>query len=53
MIARLLWGGELRRLGVAEFGVAVMAGNEDAIRFYERLGVLPFMSSYLGRVPDA
>lgn len=45
--------GELRRLGVTEFGVAVIAANADAIRFYERLGLLPFTSSYLGRVPLA
>lgn len=45
--------GELRRRGITEFGVTVMSGNDDATRFYERLGMLPFMSAYLGRVPDA
>jgi len=42
---------ELRRLGVAQLGVSVISANADAIRFYERLGLLPFCVSYLGNVP--
>ena len=32
---------ELRRLGVEEIALAVMEGNEDAARFYERRGLVP------------
>jgi ribosomal protein S18 acetylase RimI-like enzyme len=42
---------ELRRLGVGQLGVGVIATNADAIRFYERLGLLPFIVHYLGAVP--
>lgn len=48
-VRRQLYTGLLAELDAF---VAVMAGNEGATRFYERLGVLPFMSSYLGRVPE-
>lgn len=49
-LARAVFG-ELRRLGVREFEVSAIAANVDAIRFYRRLGVLPFTNTYLGRVP--
>lgn len=42
---------ELRRLGVGQLGVSVIATNADAIRFYDRLGLLPFCVSYIGNVP--
>jgi ribosomal protein S18 acetylase RimI-like enzyme len=42
---------QLRRVGVAQLGVSVISSNRDAIRFYERLGLLPFVISYLGNVP--
>jgi hypothetical protein len=29
----------------------VIAANAEAIRFYERLDLLPFMVSYIGNVP--
>jgi GNAT superfamily N-acetyltransferase len=32
---------ELARLGVHDLAVGVLAGNEDAIRFYERRGLRP------------
>jgi len=42
---------ELRRIGVAQLGVSVIASNDDAIHFYERLGLHEFVVSYLGNVP--
>jgi ribosomal protein S18 acetylase RimI-like enzyme len=42
---------ELGRLGVGHLGVGVIASNEDALRFYERLGLLRFTTHYLGAVP--
>lgn len=44
---------ELQRLGIGQLGVSVISANADAIRFYERLGLLPFCVSYLGNVPSA
>lgn len=44
---------ELRRLGVEQWAVGAISTNADAIRFYERLGVLPFVTSFLGAVPPA
>jgi GNAT superfamily N-acetyltransferase len=44
---------ELRRLGVGHLSVSVIASNADAIRFYERLDLLPFTISYIGAVPRA
>lgn len=44
---------ELRGIGVANLGVSVIAANRRAVRFYERLGLLPFTVSYLGSVPPA
>ena len=44
---------ELRRLDVTHWAVGVVASNADAIRFYERLGLLPFIRSYVGAVPSA
>lgn len=34
---------ELGRLGIADLWVAVVAGNEDALRFYERRGLVTYM----------
>jgi ribosomal protein S18 acetylase RimI-like enzyme len=42
---------ELRRLGVRDWSVAAIASNADAIRFYERLGLTPYLVSFIGRVP--
>ena len=42
---------ELRQAGIEHFEVAVMASNQDAVRFYERLGLTRFLVTYLGRVP--
>jgi ribosomal protein S18 acetylase RimI-like enzyme len=42
---------ELRRLGVEEITLAVMEGNDDAWRFYERLGLVPYLRLAIGRVP--
>jgi ribosomal protein S18 acetylase RimI-like enzyme len=44
---------ELRRLGVEEITLAVMEGNDDAWRFYERLGLVPYLRWTIGRVPPA
>jgi len=43
----------LRAIGVAQWSVAVIASNTDAIRFYELLPVQPFLVTYIGTVPDA
>lgn len=43
----------LRGLRIAQLGVSVISSNADALRFYERLGLLPFCVSYLGNIPDA
>jgi ribosomal protein S18 acetylase RimI-like enzyme len=43
---------ELRRLGVAQLVVGVIASNADAVRFYERLGLTRFLVTYAGAVPD-
>jgi ribosomal protein S18 acetylase RimI-like enzyme len=42
---------ELRDLGVSQWAVGSMASNTDAIRFYERFDVLPFMVAFIGNVP--
>jgi len=42
---------ELRRVGVKQWAVGAISTNADAIRFYERLGVLPFVTSFMGAVP--
>ena len=44
---------ELRRLDVEEISLAVMEGNDDAWRFYERLGLVPYLRLTIGRVPAA
>jgi ribosomal protein S18 acetylase RimI-like enzyme len=44
---------ELRRLGVQQLGLSVLSTSMDAIRFYERLGLLPYCVSYLGNIPPA
>jgi GNAT superfamily N-acetyltransferase len=43
---------ELRSVGVRELEVSVIARNAEALRFYERQGLLPFTVSFLGRLPD-
>ena len=42
---------ELREQGVTTWGVGAVTTNVNAIRFYERLGVLPFFNNYVGAVP--
>lgn len=44
---------ELRRLGIRELEIGVLATNESAARFYERQGFRPWLVRYFGRVPDA
>jgi ribosomal protein S18 acetylase RimI-like enzyme len=41
---------ELRKAGVEIFGLGVMDGNVDAMRFYERQGMRRFMVAMVGRV---
>ena len=41
---------ELERRGIGQFTVSVIASNADAVRFYERLGLTPFLVTYAGRV---
>jgi ribosomal protein S18 acetylase RimI-like enzyme len=43
----------LRELGIEEVVTQVVAGNEDARRFYERDGLRAWTVNYLGRVPPA
>jgi GNAT superfamily N-acetyltransferase len=42
---------ELRDLGVSHWSVGVIGANAAAIRFYERLDLLPFTVAYIGGVP--
>jgi GNAT superfamily N-acetyltransferase len=42
---------ELRQRGVGQMAVGVIATNDDAIRFYERLDLHPFVVVYIGNVP--
>lgn len=42
---------ELRTRGIGHWEVATIATNADAIRFYERLDLLPFTVNFIGRVP--
>ena len=44
---------ELRSLGVGEMLIGVLAGNDDALRLYERHGFRPWVIVTLGRIPDA
>jgi hypothetical protein len=37
---------------VTELQVAVISKNAEALRFYERHGLLPFTISFMGRVRD-
>ncbi|MDQ4072323.1 MAG: GNAT family N-acetyltransferase [Actinomycetota bacterium] len=41
---------ELPRLGIAMFGVLVIAANEEAMRFYEERGLTPVSRVLIGRV---
>lgn len=41
----------MRGLGVAELSIVVVERNEDARRFYEREGFLPWHVAYFGPVP--
>jgi ribosomal protein S18 acetylase RimI-like enzyme len=43
---------ELNALGVTHIEVSVVASNTEAIRFYDRLNMQPFLQTYLGRVPE-
>ena len=44
---------QLSSLGVREIRLGVVAGNDDAIRFYERRGLQPFAVTLLGPVADS
>ena len=41
---------ELRWRGVTELTLSVMDGNADALRFYERLGMRPYLTTLVGRI---
>lgn len=43
---------ELRRRAIGHWEVATITTNEEAIRFYERLDLLPFTVNYIGLVPS-
>lgn len=59
--SRRRWGSALleavyaepRGIGVGHLGVGGIASNSAAVRFYGRLGLLPFMVSYIGKVPSS
>jgi GNAT superfamily N-acetyltransferase len=42
---------ELRGLGINHWEVATIASNEEALRFYQRLNLLPFTINLIGPVP--
>jgi GNAT superfamily N-acetyltransferase len=42
----------MRELGADEVMLYVLDGNESALRFYERLGLQPYLHVMLGRVPE-
>jgi len=42
---------ELRRRGIGELALVVMEGNDDAVRFYERRGLIPYLTFMIGPVP--
>jgi ribosomal protein S18 acetylase RimI-like enzyme len=44
--------GELRRIGVPHLSVAVISSNRDALRFYDRLGLHRFLTTYIGNIPS-
>jgi ribosomal protein S18 acetylase RimI-like enzyme len=44
---------ELRRIGVANLSVSVIASNAAALRFYRGFGLVPFLASFIGPVPAA
>ncbi|MET0972737.1 MAG: GNAT family N-acetyltransferase [Thermoleophilaceae bacterium] len=41
----------IRELGASEVMLYVLDGNDGAIRFYEQLGMRPYLHVLLGRVP--
>ena len=41
---------ELNAIGVREIRLGVVAGNDDAIRFYERRGMQPFAVTLIGKI---
>ena len=41
----------MRELGASEVMLYVLDGNDDAIRFYDRLGMRPYLHVMLGPVP--
>ena len=43
----------MRELGIRELMLYVMDGNDGALRFYERLGLRPYLRVMLGPVPPA
>jgi ribosomal protein S18 acetylase RimI-like enzyme len=43
---------ELRRRGIRELSLAVMEGNEDALRFYARRGLVRYLTFLIGPVPE-
>jgi ribosomal protein S18 acetylase RimI-like enzyme len=42
----------MRELGVTEVMLYVLEGNDGAARFYERLGLEPYLRVMIGRVPE-
>jgi ribosomal protein S18 acetylase RimI-like enzyme len=41
----------MRELGATELMLYVLEGNDAAVRFYERLGMRPYLRVMLGPVP--
>jgi ribosomal protein S18 acetylase RimI-like enzyme len=42
---------ELRKLDIGDLAIGVITTNTRAARFYERLGAVPFLTTYVHRVP--
>lgn len=42
----------LRRMGIADMAITVIATNTEAIPFYERRGAMPFVTEFVKRIQE-
>ena len=40
----------LRKMGIADMAIGVIATNREAVPFYERRGAVPFLTQFIQRV---